>query len=316
VSAGGAAVLFPGQGAIEPGMGLGLLREDPEAASLLEVASKAVGEDLARVLRRGGVALTRTEIVQPLLTAVSLAAWRAVARCGVQVDRAAGHSLGEIMALAVAADIPPDEAVRLAAERGALMARGARAHPGGMLALTTATGYRPSDRGALEAWLDQHPDLVLAAVNAPTEIVLSGPHASLEEARAAFGGRPLDVAGPWHHPTLADCVSAYHRLLAPWGRGTLRTPFVSGLDGAVVTKASEAAERVARQLVQPVRWDRVLASLRSDGVRVVLCVGTERVLRGLVRLNGWRDVALQPVVDPRSARRAVEALKRPRHAHP
>lgn len=304
------ALLLPGQGAIEPGLGRAFLREDAHAKQLLRIGSDLTGVDLKRALTRGGAALSRTDVVQPLLAAISLAAWRACERSGVHIDAVAGHSFGDLMALGIAAGIDDEQIVALAVARGRLFARQAELWPGGMLALTTTSGFNVADQPAIEALIVSDPNLALAAINAPTEWVLSGRDESLEGVRARFGGRLLDVGGPWHHPELRACAEGYRKLLAEHIPGAeLRTPLISCIDGAVLVDGTEAIDRVAAQCIAPVRWDKMLKTLRADGTTHVICSGAGRVLRGLVRLNSWRDVQVLLAVDPRSVATSAAALR-------
>ena len=66
-----------------------------------------------------------TEVAQPLLTAAALLSGRALLAGGAP-DAVCGHSIGELSALALAGVMTDDDAVALAAGRGALMARGRR----------------------------------------------------------------------------------------------------------------------------------------------------------------------------------------------
>ncbi|MCB9693879.1 MAG: ACP S-malonyltransferase [Alphaproteobacteria bacterium] len=251
------ALLFAGQGAEEPGMGLD---GGPEARDLLALAGELAGVDAFRVLRRGGPDLDRTEVLQPLLVAVSLGALGEV-----DASFAAGHSLGELCAWVAAGVLTPEDAVRLAAVRGAAMAACAAARPGGLV--------------ALDGPLDALPDGVsLALHNAPGQWVYGGP----EEALAGLGGRRLRVAGPWHTPAMAGAVGPLRAALADVPRGPCGLT-VMRQDEAVPVGPEALDDALCAQLVRPVRWAETLEALGSAGVRDFVCVGVTRTMRGLVR---------------------------------
>ena len=134
------AVLFPGQGSQTPDMRERVAATRPE---LIDLAIEAVGEDpFAR-------ADEDTRFAQPAILAASLAGWTLMQE---RLDEApvavAGHSLGELSALAAAQALSERDALRLAALRGRLMSEsGARRGDGTMLAalggdrITRSTAY-------------------------------------------------------------------------------------------------------------------------------------------------------------------------------
>ena len=109
--------------------------ELPGARACLSTWSGLTGLDLIAL---GTVAASdvvrRTEIAHPLLTAAALLSGRAVL-AGQAPDLVCGHSVGELSAIALAGVITDDEAVVLAAGRGAAMADAAAQAPTGMAAL-------------------------------------------------------------------------------------------------------------------------------------------------------------------------------------
>src|SRR3954452_19331929 len=121
------AFLFPGQGSQTPGMRDQVAAVRPD---LLDIAAEVVGEDpFAR-------ADEDTRFAQPAILAASLAGYAVALQ---ELDEApvafAGHSLGELTALAAAQAISERDALRLAALRGRLMSEsGARRGDGTMLA--------------------------------------------------------------------------------------------------------------------------------------------------------------------------------------
>jgi [acyl-carrier-protein] S-malonyltransferase len=126
-------ILFPGQGSHEVGMGADLLRSDEWVRSIVRDVSDKTGEDLERLCLRGPERkLMRAAYVQPLLTVVCLGYWRRLTAAGLQADCVAGHSLGEIAALAVSGVLTAEQAVMVALERGRLMDEVADRTPGGM----------------------------------------------------------------------------------------------------------------------------------------------------------------------------------------
>src|SRR5262249_37778485 len=125
-----------------------------------------------------------TNVAQPAIGAVSLAGWRILEHFGVAADAFAGHSYGELTALCAAGRLDPAGFFRLSKLRGQLMA-GGKADRGAMLAVR-------SPLTTVEQVLAQETlDLVIANRNAPSQAVLSGPTAAIEQATLLFQKRQI-----------------------------------------------------------------------------------------------------------------------------
>src|ERR671924_148056 len=136
--AGPIALLFPGQGVQKPGMGKNLYDRYPAARRAFERAEVVLDMPVRRLCFEGPIEeLNRTDNIQPCVMTVCWAAyevWReSYGFENVQVT--AGHSLGEIAALAAAGSIPWETALLLVKERGRIMAQAADEHAGGMIAI-------------------------------------------------------------------------------------------------------------------------------------------------------------------------------------
>ena len=112
------AVLFPGQGSQEVGMGADVIAARSDL--LGQAATDVVGWDLAELCSRGPEAeLMRTSRAQPALYALSYALWEAFSAAAPGPPAAAaGHSLGEYTALAASGSIDYWSGLRLVAARG------------------------------------------------------------------------------------------------------------------------------------------------------------------------------------------------------
>src|SRR4051794_39967696 len=159
------AILFPGQGSQAPGM-LDLVAA--EAPDLLERCRELVEDD---PFARAG---DSTRFAQPAIFCASVASWRRARDAAGTPIAVAGHSLGEFAALVAAEALDPFDALELVVLRGRLMwEAGERAGGGSMLALL---GAEEADAARLAA---AH-GVVVANLNAPGQVVLSGPLAGLE----------------------------------------------------------------------------------------------------------------------------------------
>jgi [acyl-carrier-protein] S-malonyltransferase len=273
-----AALLFPGQGARGLLPALDFAATSAAGRALLDRAAAAVGLTRAEIAAQGGRALERTAALQPVLTAVALAAYDRLASAGVSAAVVAGHSLGEIAAWSAAGCVAPEGAVDAAALRGRLMEREAARRPGGLLALL--------DGAALDEALAlgrKQGEIEVAAFNAPDEIVLAGDLAALSAVAAALPSRRLPVAGAWHGPSMRGAVEELREALRALPRRPARTPLVSNRDGARVTSEEALPDLLAEQIARPVRWAEALATLAAPPPPTFVTVGPGAVLRGLVR---------------------------------
>jgi [acyl-carrier-protein] S-malonyltransferase len=262
------AILFPGQGVGDASSRelVADLRPD-----LLDLATGLVGEDPFERMSEG------TAYAQPAVYCASIAGYERLGR--PETEYFAGHSLGEIGALAAARAIDDADGLGIVVARGRVMAEVARAgEPGGMLAVG-------SDRDAAETLADEH-GLTLANENSPQQFVLSGPLARIEEAEAASKGsgvraKKLAVAGAFHTEAMSSGVEAFRAELAEIEFRPPAVPVVSSTSADFFR--DDVRDSLAASLVSPIRWTAVLAKLSDLGVTRYLDVGPGKVLAGLVR---------------------------------
>jgi [acyl-carrier-protein] S-malonyltransferase len=276
------ALLFGGQGTELPGMGLVLAREYAAADALLRHAGELAALDVHHALANGSPALARTSVIQPLLAAVGLGVWSALADAGITPSHVAGHSLGEVAAWSVAGAFDARAAIELAAARGRLMEREAALHPGGMVAIAGTEETVPEHVRAVQS----AGSLVVAAHNAPLQWTLSG----VEPALAAIASRTsttrLPVAGAWHSPAMSGAVEEVRAAaVAALATGARSVAVVTNRTGLLAADNDDVAALLAEQLVRPVQWTRTLATLAAAGVDHYVVAGPGKLMRALVQKN-------------------------------
>jgi [acyl-carrier-protein] S-malonyltransferase len=278
------AVLFPGQGSQSAGMRATVAELRPE---LLDMATEACGADPFERLDEG------TRYQQPAIFCASLAGWERARQEAPAV--LAGHSLGELAALAAAGVLAERDAIGIVALRGEAMAAAVRAgSPGGMLAVR-------ADRG-VAADVARRAGLVVANENAPDQMVLSGPLDGLDKAAAdlrdrGLRGVRLPVGGAFHSRAMAPAAEPLRAALQRTPIGEPRMPVVSSM--TAMPFADPRAELVAA-LTRPVRWVTVLRALEWRGVDRFVEAGPGGVLTKLVRRT-MPDAAASTVDLPEAA---------------
>jgi len=281
------AFLFPGQGSQYAGMGKSLAEAFPEAAAAFAEADAALGFSISKLCFEGpDEDLKRTEITQPALVTVSIAAFRVLQSKGLAPDYVAGHSLGEYSALVAAGSLDFADAVRLVHKRGRYMQEAVPSGVGAMAALLKLP------EGTLDRILAEaaQGEVVSAAnLNSPDQIVIAG-HAgavgrAAELAKAAGAKRAvmLQVSAPFH---CALMKPAQERLKGDLDSTTFRdlaVPLINNWQAREVRSGAEAREGLYHQVPNPVLWANSMRALAAAGVTRCVEVGAGGVLTGLLR---------------------------------
>ena len=281
--------------------------ELPGAAARLEEWSASSGLDLTRLGTTATLQeITDTAVTQPLVVASALLGAAEMCRRGEIPDDTvvAGHSIGEIAALAVAGVVSEVDALRLASVRGAAMSRACAERPTGMIAVL----------GGVEAdvllALD-HAGLEPANRNGAGQIVAAGPLEAcdaLEQnppSRARL--RRLEVAGAFHTHHMDSAVEEFRALASTVEVRDPRLTLLSNADGMAVTSGREALDRVVSQITHPVRWDLCTQTMMKLGVDAFVELPPSGALVGLAK-RMMREVPRHGVTTPEDLELALESV--------
>lgn len=292
------AFVFPGQGSQKVGMGADLLEARPEVFDrYFAAADDAAGVPVRTYALDGPIeSLTETNVAQPALFALSLAVHEVAREIGIRADVVAGHSLGEYTAAVAAGALSFEDGIRLVAERGRLMAGAQDSRPGAMAAviglpIETLVGVC-SD--ASEAGV-----VTPANLNTPTQIVISGEIAGVEqamklaEAAGATKVVRLQVGAAFHSALMEPTRDRMAELMRDVAWNDPEVPMASNASGALVRTASEVREALVAQIASPVRWVECVRALAAEGVTRALELGAGRTLMGLIRSID-RDITVTP----------------------
>ena len=287
------AFLFPGQGKVPKELPPGSERIDR-----LYTLAEERGLPLRTWIAEGRAdELGRTENAQPALFIDSLAREEDLRAAGWSPDVVAGHSLGEYSALVSSGVLTACDGLDTVIERGRAMS----GIDGAMAAIVKL------ELDVVQSLCSEvGPGVCIANHNGPTQIVVSGEPASVEElSRRAeeIGGRSiaLQVSGPFHSPLMNPAQDALEPFLRRLEFSAPDVPIVSSVTATVQRNAEQLRETLCRQITARVRWLDVIHRLEELDVAAAVEVGSGDVLTrlGSRMPTGIRFMKYEEAIDER-----------------
>jgi [acyl-carrier-protein] S-malonyltransferase len=273
-------------------MGVPWAERSAAAAETFRRCSEALGFDLLRLCREGPASeLVRTDVCQPAILATSAACLAALREADdpavADPAFALGLSLGEYTALHAAGVLGLEDAVRLVRLRGTAMQAASERPPSGM---TTLLGAERADAEAICAEAVREGGVcVVANLNAPGQVVLSGDREALDRAEAVAAAKGfrrairLDVAGAFHSPLMEPARARLEEAIEATPFRAPRFPVIANVDAEPSTDPGVLRSNLVRQLTSPVLFEASLRRAMREGVTRFLELGPGRVLCGLVK---------------------------------
>jgi len=284
------AVLFPGQGSQQVGMGKALAEAFPVARAVFDEADAALGFALSRLCFEGPEAqLTLTAHAQPAILTTSIAALRVLeSETDLRAGVVAGHSLGEYSALVAAGSLRLADAVRIVNLRGKFMQEAVAPGVGAMAAIL---GLSRADVEAVcaEATTGDGEIVSAANFNGAGQVVIAGHKGAVERACAAAKARgakramPLAVSAPFHCALMQPAADRLATALLGVSFAPLAMPVVTNVEATKNQDAARVRELLTRQVTAPVRWEESIEAIAAMGVIEAIEIGAGRVLAGLVK---------------------------------
>ena len=305
------ALLFPGQGSQSVGMGKELYEKYPLARQTFDEADEVLGYKLSQLCFEGPEDQLRlTEITQPAILTVSIAALRVLEVRMSKPCYVAGHSLGEYSAHVAAGTMSFADAVRTVRNRGKYMQE---AVPVGVGTMAAILGMDLDNVTAVCADASQGEICQPANINSSEQIVISGNTAAVERAiklaeeRGAKKAKLLPVSAPFHCPLMKP---AQDRLEADLNKLRLQKPaypVVCNVEASFVTDELCAHDTLVKQVTGSVKWDQCVRLLIASGAQTFIEVGPGKVLWGLMRQIDRSKTSLN-VSDEASLTKTLESL--------
>lgn len=275
--------MFSGQGSQFAGMARPLAAASPGFRRALGLVDEAMSAHLGRSIRDllldDATDIDRTELAQPAIFAMEYALASALAETGLRPAWLLGHSIGEYAAAAVAGGLELDDACRLVVLRGALMGR----LPDGGAMLAVRAG-----EAAVEGLLADEPDVAIAAVNGPADLVLSGDAAAIARIDKVLRERTvttkaLSVSHAFHSPLMEPMLAEFE---AAAGECTYRAPSLP-IYSTVYGRLLEPGETMdaaywTTHIRTTVRFGQAAEAALDTAPTHVIEVGPRRVLTPLI----------------------------------
>lgn len=271
-------------------MGHSLYADSAPARNLFDAADEQLGFALSTICFSGPAeTLTNTIFQQPALFVTSLAAWETMrTQAWERPHFVAGHSLGELTALAAAGSLTFADGLHLVQRRADLMQAAGAAQPGAMAAIL---GLETAAAAALcaQATAETGRPVQLANDNCPGQVVISGDSAALARAlelAQAAGARklvrlPISIAA--HSALMASAATEFARAVDETPIQAPQIPIIGNVTGQPLATADAIRAELKAQLTAPVAWDASMRYLLTQEVTRFVEVGPGSVLLGLVK---------------------------------
>ncbi|MEZ9865811.1 phosphopantetheine-binding protein [Vibrio sp. 10N.261.51.A4] len=294
------AALFAGQGSQYLNMGRELACHYPEMRQQLAQADQVFGQHkktaLSQILfpiptftpeatKAQEAVLTNTANAQSAIGTVSMGQFDIMTQAGFKADMVAGHSFGELSALCASGVISQDDYYQLAFARGdAMAATPEQGDSGTMFAVILDADKLP----AVESCISQFEGVSIANYNAPTQLVIAGPTATVQQAAQAlteqgFKAIALPVSGAFHTPLVAHAQKPFAAAIDKASFSAPTLPLYSNATGKLHSKDAKAIKKAFKQhMLQSVRFSEQIEAMYEAGARVFVEFGPKNILQKLV----------------------------------
>jgi malonyl CoA-acyl carrier protein transacylase len=273
------AIMFPGQGSQFQGMGEQLFNEFPET---VETANRALGYDIMDIcINNPDNKLNQTNYTQPALFLLNHLYYQKYLKENKVPNYFLGHSLGEFNALNAAGVFDFETGLRIVQKRGELMFS---------INDTTMAAVIGADYKEIKEILHNHfPDIDIANVNTPSQMVISGPIESLEKAADYFEEEglvyiPLKVSGAFHSRYMNPIKGKFEHFIEEMKLNQSTVPVISNYSAAPYPPEIKGIiKNMVNQIDNRVKWMQSIEYVLYQGECDFIEVGPGEVLSSIIK---------------------------------
>ncbi|MFZ9004819.1 MAG: ACP S-malonyltransferase [Robiginitalea sp.] len=283
------AYLFPGQGTQFPGMGKELFDTSELAQEYFKRSDEILGFSITDVMFEGSAKeLRQTRYSQPAIFLHSYILSKILGD-DFNPDMVAGHSMGEISALAAVGSLDFESALNLISRRATLMQKVCDAENTGMAVVVGLYDVIVRD-------VCRQVDgvVVPANYNSLHQVVISGDINALQRAieklsPAASRVVKLPVNGAFHSPYMEPIVEEYKMAIEETSFKKPFCPVYQNVTGRPTEDVDLIKKNLIDQLTHPVMWRHTILHMLEDGATDFKEIGPGKLLTGLVKQikNTW-----------------------------
>ncbi len=277
------AYIFPGQGTQFPGMGKALFEKSKLAQEYFKKANTILGFSITDVMFEGSTEdLKQTKFAQPAIFLHSYILTKTLGN-DFKPDMVAGHSLGEISALAAVGSLDFESALKLISKRATAMQKVCDSENTGMAVVVGLYDVIVKDI------CKQIDGIVVPAnYNSLRQVVISGEKKALKEAcdklrPGAKGIVDLAVSGAFHSPFMEPIVEEFKTVVEKMEFKKPICHVYQNVTARPSTTIDLMKKNLIDQLTHPVMWRHTILHMIEDGATEFTEIGPGHFLRGLVR---------------------------------
>jgi len=283
------ALVFPGQGSQYIGMGKSIYESYSCARNIFKEANDILGYDLAKICFEGSVGeQNRMENMLPAIFTASVALFKVyMEEIGVMPNYMAGHSLGEYSALTCSGAIKFSDALKIVRKRSELAKHAADSQQGTMSIIEKIDEVLLS-RICSEVCAGGNSIGVIACCNSESQFTVCGHEAailSIEDKSLEAGAMvtPIIMGAPFHSPLMEVVSAALEEELRKYSFSTPNIPVIANVSAMPYEAGKPINKNLIEQMTKPVRWKDSVNYLVNMGVKTIIDVGPQSLLKNLVK---------------------------------
>ncbi|MBI3590225.1 MAG: ACP S-malonyltransferase [Candidatus Melainabacteria bacterium] len=284
------AILFPGQGSQNVGMGIDLYESNKTAKEIFNQVNSILGRKITDIFLYGPQEeLNQTKNTQPAIVTVSVALTLILEKelksknLKLTPSACTGHSLGEFTALWYSNILNLDELIKLVSLRGSLMQNATSGSMAAVLNLEEETIKKIIE--------ESKTNVVIANFNSPSQLVISGKKdeisAVVDRIKLTAGKAIiLPVSGAFHSTLMDESSKTFNQdidKLNIFSNKSAKIPIYQNYDGKPETSIEIIKGKIKKQMTSPVYWTQTIKNLVNDGVDTVIEIGPGKILTGLTK---------------------------------